>query len=131
MITLIQHPSRKRAFSWALGLSLFAHSIGWLVVKYVPLLELAYSLRGIEFVDEDFDRRILVTCTQPLKSTPGYAGFRPPKRELSPQEIAKLEARRRAKQGEAERKEQEAKEAEAAAQRAAEAKAQQVAQANP
>jgi hypothetical protein len=131
MITLIQHPSRRRALTWALGLSLFVHATGYLVVKYVPLLELAYSLSGIEFVDEDFDRRILVTFTKRLEYPSGYAGFRPPKRELSPAEIAKLEARRRARQAEAERQRQEQEAKEAAAQREAEAKAQQIAQANP
>lgn len=124
MITLIQHPSRRRALTWALGLSLFVHGLGWLVVKYVPLLELAYSLRGIEFVDEAFDRRILVTFTQRLQYPSGYAGFRPAKRLLTPQEIARLEARRHAQQ--AQRQAQEAE-----VQRAAAAQAQQVAQANP
>jgi len=131
MITLIQHPSRRRALTWALGLSLFVHATGYLVVKYVPLLELAYSLSGIEFVDEDFDKRILVTFTKRLEYPSGYAGFRPPKRELSPAEIAKLEARRRARQAEAERQRQDQEAQEAAAQREAEAKAQQIAQANP
>src|SRR5690349_982855 len=98
MITLIQHPSRRRALTWALGLSLFVHGLGWLTVKYVPLIELAYSLSGIEFVNEDFDRRILVTFLPRLQYPSGYAGFRPSKRVLSPQEIARLEARRRAQQ---------------------------------
>jgi hypothetical protein len=129
MITLIQHPSRRRALTWALGLSFFVHATGYVFVKYVPLLKLAYSLSGIEFVEEDFDRRILVTFTKRLEYPSGYAGFRPPKRELSPAEIARLEARRRAKQAAAERQAQEAKEA--AAQREAEAQGQQLAQANP
>ncbi len=127
MITLIQHPSRRHALAWALGLSLFVHGLGWLIVKYVPLIELAYSLSGIEFVNEDFDRRILVTFSPRLQYPSGYAGFRPAKRTLSPQEVARLEARRRAQQ--AQRQAQEVKEAEA--QREAATLAQQVAQANP
>jgi hypothetical protein len=140
MITLIHHPSRKRLLVGALLLSLFVHGLGYLAAEYVPLIELAYSLRGIEFVEEDFDKRILVTFSKRLSYPPGYGGFRPPDRNLSPEEIKRLEARRRAlaaKRAEEERRRAEeaakeaAKEAAAAAQQNAEAKGQDVAQANP
>ncbi len=138
MITLIQHPSRKRALLATLCLSLFFHFVGMVVVKYVPLFRLVYSLRGIEFVEEDFDKRILVTFTKRLSYPSGYAGFHPSKKQLTPEEIKRLEARRQAlaaKREAAERKrqEQEANAAakEAAARREAEAKAQTIAQAAP
>jgi hypothetical protein len=135
MITLIQHPDRKRALLRTLCFSLLLHGLGYLFVTYGPLFKLAYSLRGIEFVDEDFDQRILVTFSKRLTYPSGYAGFRPSDRQLSPAEIARLEARRRAradKLAEAERKRAEQERAaqeKEAAQRAAQA--QTVAQANP
>lgn len=141
MITLIQHPSRKRWLLAALCFSLFVHGLGYLAAEYVPLVQLAYSLRGVEFVEEDFDKRILVTFSKRLSYPPGYSGFRPPDRELSPEEIKRLEARRQAwatkraaeqrKRAEAAAKAAEAAEAEAAKQQEAEAAAQTVAQANP
>lgn len=139
MITLIKHPSRNRAILATLCLSLFLHFAGVVVIKYVPLFRLVYSLQGIEFVEEDFDKRILVTFTKRLSYPLGYAGFRPSKKQLTPEEIKRLEARRQAlaaKREAAERKQQEqeakeaAKEAEAAAKRAAKANGQTVAQAN-
>ncbi len=123
-----------------LCLSLFFHFVSVVFVKYVPLFRLVYSLQGIEFVEEDFDKRILVTFTKRLSYPTGYAGFRPSQKQLTPAEIKRLEARRQvlaAKREAAERKAQAqeakaaAKEAEAAAQREAETKAQTIAQANP
>jgi hypothetical protein len=127
MIHLIQYPSRKRALMAALLFSFFVHTCGYLVVKYVPLIELAYGLRGIQFVEEDFDKGILVTFNQKLSYPPGYAGFRAPEKVLTPEEAAKLEARRRVRQAERERRAQEAAEkvAQAAAEKEAEAKAQE------
>lgn len=135
MITLIQHPSRKRAVLATLCFSLFVHLVGVVFIKYAPLFRLVYSLQGIEFVEEDFDKRILITFTKRLNYPPGYAGFRPSKKQLTPAELKRLEARRQAlaaqrEAAERKRQEREAKEADAA-KRAAEAKAQSIAQANP
>ncbi|MBI3427150.1 MAG: hypothetical protein HY011_29830 [Acidobacteria bacterium] len=139
MITLIQHPSRKRALLATLCFSLFLHFIGTLAVKYLPLFRLVYSLHGIEFVEQDFDKRILVTFTKRLSYPPGYSGFRPSKKQLTPEEIKRLEARRQAlaaqREAAARRRQEEeakeaAKEAELAAKREAEAKAQTIAQAS-
>ena len=137
MITIIQHPSRKRALLATLVVSLLVHGAGYLVFRYAPLLRMAYSLRGIEFVEGDFNKGILITFSKRLSYPPGYAGFRPSKKTLTPEEIERLEARRRAweaKREAAERKaraEEEAAKA-AAEKRDAEAKQQQqtIAQAN-
>ncbi len=132
MITLIQHPSRKRALLATLCLSLFCHFAGLVFVKYVPLFRLVYSLRGIEFVEEDFDKRILVTFTKRLSYPTGYAGFRPSQKQLTPAEIKRLEARRQALAAKREAAERKAQEQEAkTAAKEAEAKAQTIAQAVP
>lgn len=115
MITLIKHPSRQRFLLGALVFSLLVHGTGYLTVKYVPLLRIAYSLRGVEFVEEDFDKTILVTFSKRLSYPSGYAGFRPPERELTPAEIEKLEARRRAAQAKREAAARQAAEAAAKA----------------
>jgi hypothetical protein len=125
----------------ALLLSLCVHGLGYLAAEYAPLVKMAYSLRGVQFVDEDFDKRILVTFSKRLSYPPGYRGFRPPDHQLSPEEIKRLEARRQAlaakraaevrERAAAAAKAAEAAEASAANQQAAEAAAQTVAQANP
>jgi hypothetical protein len=137
MITQIQFPSRKRLLIGAILLSLCVHGVGYLAAEYAPLIQIAYSLRGVQFVEEDFDKRILVTFSKRLSYPSGYAGFRPPDHELTPEEIKRLEARRQtraAKRAEAQRQraEQAAKEADAAeAKAAAQQEAETAAQANP
>ena len=132
MITLINHPSRKRALLIALGCSLIAHGLGGLVMKYAPVLQTAYGLRNLQFVEEEFDRGILITFSSKLQYPAGYAGFQTPKKALTPAEAAKLEARRltrerRAKEAAA----QAAADERAQAEKIAKETEQQVAQASP
>ena len=136
MITLIKHPSRKRALLIALCCSLIVHSFGGLVMRYAPLLQKAYGLRNIQFVEEEFDRGILITFSAKLQYPAGYAGFQTPKKALTPEEAAKevgkLEARRltrerRAKEAAA----QAANETQARAEKEAQEAEKQLAQASP
>ena len=132
MITLIKYPSRKRALLIALGCSLVAHTIGGLVMKYTPLLQTAYGLRNIQFVEEEFDRGILITFSTKLQYPAGYAGFQTPKKVLTPEEtakeVAKLEARRLARERRATKA---ANEAQARAEKEANEAEKQVAQTSP
>lgn len=132
MITLIKYPSRKRALLIALGCSLVAHAVGGLVMKYTPLLQTAYGLRNLQFVEEEFDRGILITFSSKLQYPPGYAGFQTPKKVLTPEEAAKLEARRLARERHTkEAAAQAASEAQARAEKDAKEAEKQVAQASP
>ncbi len=132
MISLIKHPSRKRALLMAVGLSLIVHAFGGLVMKYTSLLQTAYGLRNIQFVEEEFDRGILITFRSKLQYPPGYAGFQAPKKTLTPAEAAKLEVRRLTRERRA--KEVAAKavaEAQAQAEKETQDAEKQIAQASP
>ncbi len=132
MISLIKHPSRKRALLVALCCSLVAHTVGGLVMKYTSLLQTAYGLRNIQFVEEEFDRGILITFRSKLQYPPGYAGFQSPKKVLTPEEAAKLEARRltRARRAQ-EAAAQAVVDAQAQAEKEAQAAEKPIAQASP
>ena len=128
MITLIKHPSRKRALLIALCCSLIAHTLSGLVMRYTPLLQTAYGLRNLQFVEEEFDRGILITFSSKLQYPPGYAGFQTPKKVLTPEEAAKLEARRLTRER---RAKEAAAQAQARAEKAAQEAEKQIAQASP
>jgi hypothetical protein len=132
MITLIKYPNRTRPLLLAVLFSLAVHIVGYVVVRTAPIFGLAVGLRGIQFVDEDFDRSILITFNKKFTYPPGYAGFRPPERTLSLEEIKKLEARRRARE-EARRARQHAQEERerAAIEAATQAEAESLAKAEP
>jgi hypothetical protein len=113
-----------RGLTKAIVLSLVVHAVGSVVVWYYPLVATAIGLRNIEFVDEPYDRAILITFSKGLNYPPGYIGFSPPKKTLTLEEIAKLEKARRRKR---ERQEAARREAE----REASAAAEQQAKAEP
>lgn len=100
MITLIKHPKRRIGLTVALALSLVAHTIFVGFVYVAPIFGLAMSLSGIEYVDEDYDRTILITFSKPLKYPPGYIGFSAPEKVKSLEEIKKEEARRAKREAE-------------------------------
>lgn len=136
MITLIKHPKRRAGLTVALVISLVAHAV-WVGFVYVaPIFGLAMNLSGIEYVDEAYDRSILITFSKPLKYPSGYLGFSPPERVKSLEEIKEEEARRAKREAvkrEAERRRREqerlARERAEAAQRKAEAQAAELAEA--
>jgi hypothetical protein len=110
MITLIKHPRRSTGLMVALTLSLVAHVVITGVAYLAPIFGLAMNLSGIEYVDEDYDRTILITFSKPLKYPAGYIGFTPPEKLKSLEEIKKEEerrAKREAANREAERRRRE------------------------
>ena len=94
MISLIHHPSRKRALIAAALVSLTLHLVGVVVVRTAPIFSLALSLRQLEFVEEDFNRAILIDFSKRLQYPPGYLGFRPPEKTLSLEAMKKEQERR-------------------------------------
>jgi hypothetical protein len=122
MKILVEQPPRLSGLTKAILLSLVVHAVGSVAVWYYPLVATAIGLRNIEFVDEPYDRAILITFSKGLNYPPGYIGFSPPKKTLTLEEIAKLEKARRRKRErqEAARREAE-REASAAAERQAKA----------
>jgi len=130
MISLIEHPKRRVGLIIAALVSVLAHIVLILIVRAAPVFQLAMHLRELEFVDEDYNRAILITFSKPLSYPSGYAGFRSPEKTKSLDEIKKEQERLlklKAKR-EAERRKQEeerlAHEREETAKREAEEKAQ-------
>lgn len=136
MITVIRHPKRKKALVIAAVLSLVMHLGLFAVVYYAPILGLAMKLRGVEFVEEDYNHAILIDFSKKLQYPPGYIGFRPPDKVKSLEEIEKEKAqqlkREAERRREQERLENERREQEEAAKREAEekTKAEELAQAS-
>jgi hypothetical protein len=136
---LIEHPKRRVGIVIAALVSVLVHVALIFVIRAAPVFQLAMHLREIQFVDEDYNRAILITFSKPLNYPSGYIGFRPPEKTKSLEEMKKEEERqlKRKAQREAERRKREearlAKEGEEIAQREAEekAKAEQIAKAEP
>lgn len=127
MISLIRHPKRKKGLMVAAGLSVVVHIALCVAVYYAPIFGLAMKLRGVEFVEEDYDHAILIDFSKKLQYPSGYLGFRPPEKVKSLDEMEKEKARRAkleaARRREQERLEKERRQQEEIANREAEEKA--------
>lgn len=127
MISLIRHPKRKKGLMIAAGLSVVVHIALCVAVYYAPIFGLAMKLRGVEFVEEDYDHAILIDFSKKLQYPSGYLGFRPPEKVKSLDEMEKEKARRAkleaARRREQERLEKERRQQEEIANREAEEKA--------
>ncbi len=95
MITQIKYPSRKKGLILALFFSLLAHAVIVLAIRIAPIVRIAWGFREIEYVEEDYNRAILIDFSKRLQYPPGYAGFRPPQKTKSLEELKKEEERRR------------------------------------
>jgi hypothetical protein len=117
MITHIKYPSRAKGLMIAVIFSVLAHVVIVLAIRIAPIVRIAMGFRDFEYVDEAYDKRILIDFSKGLKYPPGYLGFQAPKKTSSLDEMKKDEERRR--RVEARRK----RERELAEKRAAEEKA--------
>src|SRR5688572_5470586 len=95
MITQIKYPSRAKALMMAAVFSILAHAVIVLAIRIAPIVRIAMGFRDFEYVDEAYDKRILIDFSKPLKYPPGYAGFRPPQKASSLDDMKKAEERRR------------------------------------
>lgn len=128
-------PTKKRV-AIALLFSLAVHAIGYTFARYAPVFSLAMNLSQLEFVDDDYNKAILIDLSKPLRYPGDYPGFGVPEKVKDLEEIKKAEElkRKRAEAARRKREEQAARERqerEEAAKREAEEKAlaQQQAQA--
>jgi hypothetical protein len=109
MITEIKYPSRAKALIFAVFFSVLAHVVVILAVRVAPVVGIMLRFRDIEYVDEAYDRRILIDFSKRLKYPSGYAGFRAPEKTKSLDD-AKKEAERRRRLEERLKREREAAE---------------------
>lgn len=96
------------------AISVVAHVALCVAVYYAPIFGLALKLREVQFVEEDYNRGILITFAKKMQYPSGYLGFRAPDKTRSLEELkkeqaklAKREAERRRKQEEIRQREQE------------------------
>lgn len=108
MQILLPKYSRARGVTWAVVLSLAAHGAMVLAIWYYPLVATAIGLRNIQFVDEGYDRAILIDFSKKLSYPGGYTGFRPPEEVLSLEEIERREREERRRRETANRRRSEA-----------------------
>ncbi len=94
MITLVEYPKRGNKLVLTLLFSVAIHAVLGVVLYVAPIIIIAMGLRGIEFVEEDYNRIILIDFKKPLRYPPGYLGFRSPNKTRSLEEIKKEEERR-------------------------------------
>ncbi len=114
MITQIKYQKRTSGLIRAFIFSLAVHAVIAVIVYAYPVIKIAMGFSGIEYVDEAYDRAILIDFSKKLQYPPGYIGFRPPEKTRSLEEIkkeeerrARLEAARRKRQLEREEREKD------------------------
>ena len=129
MITEIKYPSRAKALTLTVCLSVLAHAVIILAIRVAPIVSIAMGFRGIEYVEEDYNRAILIDFSKRLQYPAGFLGFRAPKKAGSPDDAKKEEARLRRLE-ERRRREREAAEKRAAEERA-KSEANDIAKAQP
>jgi hypothetical protein len=132
MITQIKYPSRKKALLAAILFSVLVHLVIVATVRIAPIVSIAMGFRDIEYIEEDYNRAILIDFSKKLQYPPGYLGFRSPNKVKSLAEMKKAEERQRrleAKRRQLEREREEAAKREAEERAKAEAKAAELAKA--
>jgi hypothetical protein len=97
MITQIKYPSRAKALMAAALFSLLAHAAILLAIRVAPIVRIVMGLRGLDYVEDEYNRGILIDFSKlpkRLEYPPGYLGFRPPQKTRTLDDIKKEEARR-------------------------------------
>jgi hypothetical protein len=94
MITLVEYPKRSRKLILAFLFSIVSHGVLYIVAAYASLISFAIGLSGYSFVEEDYNKAILINFSKRFTYPPGYIGFRPPEKARSLKDINKEEDRR-------------------------------------
>jgi hypothetical protein len=113
-------PSHKRVL-FGMACSLLVHVIGYAVFRYAPIAEFALGIGHYEFVDEAYNRTILLDLSKPLRYPGDYPGFAAPTKTLDLEKLKEEEKKRQKALAEAKRRaadaeRQRAEQAKAAAQ---------------
>jgi hypothetical protein len=93
MITQIKYPSRAKALMAAALFSVLAHAAILLAIRIAPIVRIAMGFQGLEYVEEKYNRRILIDFEKWLRYPDGYPGFRPAQKTKSLDDMKKEEAR--------------------------------------
>jgi hypothetical protein len=93
MITQIKYPSRAKALMAAALFSVLTHAAILLAIRVAPIIRIAMGFQGLEYVEEKYNRRILIDFEKWLRYPDGYRGFRPAQKTKSLDDMKKEEAR--------------------------------------
>jgi hypothetical protein len=97
MITQIKYPSRVKGLLMAALFSVLAHAVVLLAIRIAPIVRIAMGFQGLDYVEEEYNRGILIDFSKRpkrLEYPPGYTGFKKPQKIASLDDIKKEEARR-------------------------------------
>lgn len=89
-------PTRKRVLTGVLC-SMIVHALGYTVFRFAPVAELALGIGQYQFVDESYNRGILIDLSKPMRYPGNYPGFNAPTKTL---DLAKLKAEEKKRQKE-------------------------------
>ena len=103
MITNVKYPKRQVGLGLAVALSVILHVLVAFGLRYALTIRTALGLEGVEFVDADYNRAILIDFSKGFRYPPGFLGFVAPTRVKSLEEIRR-EDERRARREEARRR---------------------------
>ena len=87
-------PTRKRVLMGVLC-SLLVHLMGYSLFRFAPVARFALGLGQYEFVDESYNRSILIDLSKPLRYPGDYPGFAAPAKIL---DLAKLKEEEKKRQ---------------------------------
>ena len=107
MITIVQYPKRRVGLTIAMAISLAVHLLAFVGLRYGATIRMALGFSGIEYVDEDYNRAILIDFRKGLKYPSGFLGFVSPTKVKSLEEIKKEGERRARREAERRRRLQE------------------------
>ncbi len=96
-------PTRKRVMTGVLC-SLLVHVIGYGIFRFAPLARFALGLGQFEFVDESYNRGILIALSNPLRYPGNYPGFAAPAKTLDLAKLKEAEKKRQQALAEAKRR---------------------------
>jgi len=93
IITIVQYPKRRVGLIAGLVISLILN-LGLLIgLRFAPVIRAALGFKAIEYVEEDYNRAILIDFSKGFQYPPGYAGFVAPRKVKSLEEIRREDAR--------------------------------------
>ncbi|HEX4949964.1 MAG TPA: hypothetical protein VFZ34_25075 [Blastocatellia bacterium] len=88
--------------------SLIVHLIGYGVFRYAPIAEMAFGIGQYQFVDEAYDRAILIDLKKPMRYPGDYIGFTTPTKTLDLDKLKEEEKKRQEALAAAKRQAEEA-----------------------
>jgi hypothetical protein len=127
MITQIKYPSRVKGLMMAVLFSVLAHAAILLAIRIAPIVSIAMGFSGVEFVDETYNKKVLINPDKwliyPYAINSGNIGSRPSQKTSSLDEMKKEEARRKKEEARRKRERELAEKREAEERAKAEEKA--------